>query len=94
MCGLQGIDVFRSRVFVLRLEVYTRRKKMQIGGYSMTTTGELRAIVEELELEDIGDAAAYLGEETAGAEEISHEHVSLAFLPPYEHSTDDNYSPH
>ena len=60
----------------------------------MTTTGELRAIVEELELVDIGDAASYLGEETAGSEEMSREHVSLAFLLPYEHSVDDNYSPH
>ncbi len=33
----------------------------------MTTTGELYAIIEELELVDIGDAASYLGEE--GAEE-------------------------
>jgi hypothetical protein len=29
----------------------------------MATTGELRAIIEELELVDIGDAASYLGEE-------------------------------
>ncbi len=29
----------------------------------MATTGELRAIVEALELVDIGDAASYLGEE-------------------------------
>jgi hypothetical protein len=29
----------------------------------MTTTKELNAIVEELELIDIGDAASYLGEE-------------------------------
>ncbi len=29
----------------------------------MATTGELRAIIEELELVDIGDAATYLGEE-------------------------------
>jgi len=60
----------------------------------MTTTDELRAIVEELELVDIGDAASYLGEETAGSEEISRERVSLAFLSPYEHSADDNYSSH
>jgi hypothetical protein len=66
---------------------------MQIGGYFMTTTGELHAIIEELELVDIGDAASYLGEETAGSEEVSREHVSLAFLSPYEHATDDNYSP-
>lgn len=29
----------------------------------MATTGELRAIIEQLELVDIGDAASYLGEE-------------------------------
>jgi len=29
----------------------------------MATTGELRAIIEALELVDIGDAASYLGEE-------------------------------
>ena len=58
----------------------------------MTTTSELDAIVEELELVDIGDAASYLGEETAETEEISGEHVSLASLSPYEHSTDDLYS--
>ncbi len=36
----------------------------------MTTTGELRAIVEELELVDIGEAVSYLDEETAPAEEM------------------------
>lgn len=30
----------------------------------MATTGELRAIIELLELVDIGDAASYLGEES------------------------------
>jgi len=29
----------------------------------MATTGELRAIIEELQLADIGEAASYLGEE-------------------------------
>ena len=29
----------------------------------MATSGELRAIIEELQLVDIGDAASYLGEE-------------------------------
>jgi hypothetical protein len=29
----------------------------------MATTGELRAIIEDLQLIDIGDAASYLGEE-------------------------------
>jgi len=36
----------------------------------MATTGELRAIIEELELVDIGDAASYLGEEAAVADEF------------------------
>ena len=31
----------------------------------MATTGELRAIIEALQLVDIGDAASYLGEEDA-----------------------------
>ena len=35
----------------------------------MATTGELRAIIQELELIDIGDAASYLGEETTMVEE-------------------------
>lgn len=29
----------------------------------MATTGELRAIIEDLELVDIGEAASYLGED-------------------------------
>jgi hypothetical protein len=29
----------------------------------MATTGELRAIIEELQLVDIGEASSYLGEE-------------------------------
>lgn len=36
----------------------------------MATTGELRAIIEELQLIDIGDAASYLGEETQAAETL------------------------
>jgi len=35
----------------------------------MVTTGELRAIIEELQLVDIGDAASYLGEEAMVGEE-------------------------
>ena len=35
----------------------------------MATTGELRTIMQELELVDIGDAASYLGEETTMVEE-------------------------
>ena len=35
----------------------------------MATTGELRAIMQELELVDIGEAASYLGEEAMMVEE-------------------------
>ncbi|GAC1667946.1 MAG: hypothetical protein NVS9B9_27970 [Ktedonobacteraceae bacterium] len=35
----------------------------------MATTGELRAIVQELHLVDVGDAESYLGEETLAEEE-------------------------
>jgi hypothetical protein len=37
----------------------------------MATTSELRAIVQELDLVDIGDAASYLGEEAARDEELA-----------------------
>ena len=37
----------------------------------MATTGELRAIIEELQLVDIGEAASYLGEEEVVAQESS-----------------------
>ncbi len=37
----------------------------------MATTGELRAIIQELQLVDIGDAASYLGEEATVVEESS-----------------------
>jgi hypothetical protein len=35
----------------------------------MATTGELRAIIEELQLVDIGEAASYLGEEEQAVQE-------------------------
>lgn len=35
----------------------------------MATTGELRAIIQELQLVDIGDAASYLGEEPMDMDE-------------------------
>ncbi len=35
----------------------------------MATTGELRAIMQELDLVEIGDAASYLGEEAIVVEE-------------------------
>jgi hypothetical protein len=68
--------------------VYIENVKKEIGGNPMTTTGELHAIVEELELVDIGDAASYLGEEVAGTEEIDCEQLALSSLSPYENSTD------
>ncbi len=37
--------------------------------YFMVTTGELRAIIQELHLVDVGEAASYLGEEAQVAEE-------------------------
>ena len=37
----------------------------------MATTGELRAIIEELQLVDVGEAASYLGEEEAVVQESS-----------------------
>ena len=46
----------------------------------MTTTGELRAIIEELQLVDIGDAASYLGEE-AMVEDESLVSAQPLFLP-------------
>ena len=45
----------------------------------MTTTKELNAIVEELELIDIGDAASYLGEESI-EEESSTSSVTVFSL--------------
>lgn len=39
--------------------------------FFMATTGELRAIIQELQLVDIGDAASYLGEEATVLEESS-----------------------
>jgi hypothetical protein len=35
----------------------------------MATTGELRAIIKDLELVDVGEAASYLGEDTPNDEE-------------------------
>jgi hypothetical protein len=35
----------------------------------MVTTGELRAIIQELHLVDVGEAASYLGEEAQVVEE-------------------------
>jgi hypothetical protein len=51
---------------------------MKWGIYQLATTGELRAIIEALELVDIGDAASYLGEEFMMVEESPvPEHTTL-----------------
>ena len=44
----------------------------------MATTGELRAIIQELQLIDIGDAASYLGEEA-----IVEEESTVSVQPAY-----------
>jgi hypothetical protein len=58
----------------------TRQNYEEIGDSAMATTGELRAIIEELELVDIGDAASYLGEEAIVGDE-SFVSVQPALLP-------------
>ncbi|HLH60306.1 MAG TPA: hypothetical protein VKV20_01375 [Ktedonobacteraceae bacterium] len=50
----------------------------------MTTTGELRAIIEELQFIDIGDAASYLGEESVVVEESCVSDQSVASSIPNE----------
>ena len=62
-----------------------KNKANEWGEYAMTTTGELRAIIELLELVDIGDAASYLGEEVMMASEYStgdvqEEHATLLLI--------------
>ncbi len=53
----------------------------------MATTGELRAIIEQLQLVDIGDAADYLGEDELVEDEYSQlatsssEGTSVQLLP-------------
>ena len=47
----------------------------------MVTTGELRAIIEELQLVDIGDAASYLGEEAMVGEADAGSVFRLPRLP-------------
>jgi hypothetical protein len=45
----------------------------------MATTGELRAIIEELQLVDIGEASSYLGEEIIVEDEsiVTVQHTAL-----------------
>ncbi len=47
------------------------KQRYELGVYSMATTGELRAIIEQLQLVDIGDAADYLGENELVEDEYS-----------------------
>ena len=63
----------------------------------MATTGELRAIIQELHLVDIGDAASYLGEEAIVVEEspalVQPALVLVtepAFVPEFVHLTTCN----
>ncbi len=46
----------------------------------MATTGELRTIIQELQLVDVGDAASYLGEEKMVEEESTVPVESLLLL--------------
>jgi len=57
------------------------------GVFVVATTGELRAIIEALELVDIGDAASYLGEEDIVAEAlVVPEQVAQLFVNAMEDS--------
>jgi hypothetical protein len=59
----------------------------------MATTGELRTIIEELELVDIGDAASYLGEEATVAEEFQvSEQTALTYVNSMEKIVVDDYA--
>ena len=59
----------------------------------MTTTGELRSIIEELELVDAGDAASYLDDDTPIDEDSSDTStLTLASCLKYISSTDNGIS--
>jgi hypothetical protein len=59
----------------------------------MTTTGELDAIIEELELVDIGDAASYLGEEATVEDEFfASEQSALTFANSMGSTVKEDYS--
>ena len=55
----------------------------------MATTGELRAIIEELQLVDIGEAASYLGEEIIVEEEaiVTAQQTALPCIISVQHAT-------
>jgi hypothetical protein len=50
--------------------------------FFMATTGELRAIIEELQMVHIGDAASYLGEEVTGTKEAFDTKDQATVLAP------------
>ena len=63
----------------------------------MATTGELQAIIEELQLIDVGDAASYLGEEALKAGEApfsdqQQENAPEASYSSYPISSNDDSS--
>ena len=59
----------------------------------MTTTGELRAIIEDLQLIDIGDATSYLGEEMPEAEEALTANLPQEGLPTSRTGLYGEYAP-
>ncbi|MDQ2717066.1 MAG: hypothetical protein M3Z08_19355 [Chloroflexota bacterium] len=61
----------------------------------MATTGELKAIMQQLELVDIGDAALYLGEEVMTLEEapLSTENAFAFLATAEEHIASCNAFP-
>jgi hypothetical protein len=62
----------------------------RIWGYiTLATTGELRAIIEALELVDIGDAVSYLGEEINVVEGLQvADQTAAAFANPIAYPSD------
>jgi len=59
-----GCSMYDWKWIDLNTSLYMNEEK-----FFMATTGELRAIIEELQMVHIGDAASYLGEEVTGPEE-------------------------
>lgn len=55
----------------------------------MATTGELRAIMQELQLEDAGEAASYLGDEATATETVPSD-MPLSFEEMFLLSTNSN----
>jgi hypothetical protein len=61
------------------------------GVNSMATTGELRAIMQELHLVDVGNAESYLGEEAIMEEELAESVLSVLMEPVFVLVTDDDH---